>query len=373
MSDQLLDPVSVLIGGRAHQEWQSYRIDSDLLTPADAWHMTASAPAGKPAENQIPDFVFEGAEARVMIGNDQIMAGRVDTIDDEVDKRAHSFQLYGRDLASALLDCSAPMLSMQLATLEQIITKAVIPFGIKDIVYQTKPLAPRKKVHTEPGQSVWQWLQSACEANQVWPWFAPEGKLIIGAPDYTTPPVAHLILRYNGDGNNVKRIQRVRSIQHSFSEVTVLGQSSGDGDVGQHDIKGVARDETMPIYRPRTVIDGNCESTALATRRAAKLMADGRMSRDRLVIPVQGHRVTTSDGPGKPWTPGMRVHVLSEPQRIDAIYYLMKRVFIRSRSISPCTELHLVPDGTWLLNVPFVKAKRRDDFGKKKGHYVGGS
>jgi prophage tail gpP-like protein len=367
-----IDPVKVLIGGKVHQAWESYRIDSDLLTPADDWQMVASAPADAGGDTSLPDFIFEGAEARVMLGEDQILSGRIDTIEDGVSKRGHGFSLYGRDLASALLDCSAPMLSMQLATLEQIIAKAVAPFGIKDVVYLATPSAPRKKVHTELGQSVWQWLQSACEANHVWPWFSPMGKLIIGAPDYAAPVAGNLILRADfGADTNVKSVRRVRSIHQSFSEITVLGQSSGDGDVGHHDIKGAATDDTMPLYRPRTVIDGNCESNALATARAEKLMADSRMARDGLQVIVQGHRVMSSAGAGVPWAPGMRVHVISEPHKVDAVYFLMKREFILDRAEGRTTDLRLIPDGTWLLNVPFIKAKRRAGYGTKKGHYVG--
>jgi prophage tail gpP-like protein len=369
----LMDPISLLINGRTHQEWETYRIDSDLLSPADDWNMSASFSSESAQDNTLPEFVFEGATARLMLGDDVLLDGLVDSVDHMVDKHSHNFELSGRDRASLLLDCSAPILSLQMATLEQIINKAVIPLGITNIEYRAKPAAPRQKVHTEPGQSVWEWLHSACEANQVWPWFTPDGKLVIGAPDYTSSPVADLILRFSGEGNNVKSIQRSQSIYQSFSEVTVLGQSAGSGDVGHNNMKGVAKDESMPIYRPRTVIDGNCESIDLAIHRANKIMADSRMSRDKLSIKVDGHRVATSNGTGSPWAPGMRVHVLSEPHRIDAVYFLIRRTFTRSRSAGPATDLSLIPDGTWLLNLPFVKDKRKSDYGKKKGRYAVGN
>lgn len=363
------DPISLLIGGRAHQEWESYRIDSDLLTPADDWNLVVSSADRTP----LPDIVAEGAEVTLRLGDDTLLTGLVDTVDELAEKSSHYIELYGRDRASLLLDCSAPILSLQLATLEQIVAKAVLPLGIKKVEYRAKPAAPRQKVHTEPGQSAWDWLQAACEANQVWPWMAPDGTLVIGAPDYSTAPVADLIVRWDGAGNNVKRLQRVRSLHQSFSTITVLGMSAGAGDVGHNDIQGTARDDTMPLYRPRTVVDGNCESTELATRRATKLMADSKMARDTLVATLAGHRVNGSTGPGKPWAAGMRVHVLSEPHGVDAVYFVIRRTFTRSRSAGPGTELHLVPDGSWLLALPFVKAKRRSSYGKKKGAYAKGN
>lgn len=362
------DPISLLIGGRAHQEWESYRIDSDLLSPADDWSMTVSASDGA----ALPEFVFEGAAVSLMLGDDALLTGMVDSVDEMVEKKGHYVELYGRDRGSLLLDCSAPILSLQLATLEQIVTKAVQPLGIAKVEYRAKPAAPRQKVHTEPGQSAWEWLQAACEVNQVWPWMAPDGTLVIGTPDYTTAPVASLILRRDGAGNNVKRIQRVRSLHHSFSEITVLGQSAGDGDVGHNAIKGVAKDETVPLYRPRTVIDGNCESNELAVHRATKLMADSRMHRDRLTVSLEGHRVQGAGGAGAPWAPGMRVHVQSEPHGVDAVYFVIRRTFTRSRGAGAGTELHLIQDGTWLLALPFVKAKRRSSYGTRKGAYATG-
>lgn len=366
------DPIRLLIGGKAHQDWESYRIDSDLLTPADDWQMRAAFAGDTLSGTTVPTFIFEGAPVKLMLGDDIILNGLVDNIDHEVSKRSHSLELYGRDQGSRLIDCSMPLLSLQMATLDQIISQAVRPLGVKNVEYRATPAAPREKMQTEPGQSVWDWLQAACEVNQVWPWFAPDGTLIIGAPDYTTAPVADLILRFNGEGNNVKSIHQAKSLYQSYSEITVLGQSAGiDGEIGQHNIKGVATDPTMPLYRPHVVVDGNCETKELATHRANKIMADSRMHREALRIKVEGHRVNTSTGTGAPWTPGMRVHVLSEPHGIDAIYFLTKRVFGKSLSAQE-TELLCIPDGTWMLNLPMLKAKRRSSYGKKKGHYVEG-
>jgi prophage tail gpP-like protein len=371
------EPVTLLIGGKAHAEWESYRIDSDLLTPADDWQMNASFDGDTPNGNVVPDFIVEGASIKLMLGDDVILTGLVDAVDHEASKRSHMLELYGRDLGSRLIDCSVPLLSLQLATLDDIITQAVRPLGVKTVEYRAKPAAARKKVHTEPGQTVWEWLQAACEANQVWPWFTPDGTLVIGQPDYTTPPVADLIMRFNGEGNNVKGIRQVKNLHYSYSDITVLGQSAGlDGAVGQHNIVGKASDSSLNLRRPLVVVDGNCESADLATHRAEKIMADSRMHRERLLVRVAGHRITTANEPeidtGTPWATGMRVHVLSEPHGIDAVYFVIKRIFTLSVQARE-TELHLIPDGTWLLNLPFVKDKRRSSYGTKKGAFVKGN
>lgn len=365
----MIEPIQLLIGGKMHQAWESYRIDSDLLTPADDWQVSAAFDDTAATGNLVPDFIFEGAPVKVMLADDVILNGLIDTVEHETSKYGHHFELSGRDYASQLLDCSAPLLSLQMATLDQIVTKAVKPFGIDNIEYRAQPSAPRKKVHIEPGQSAWEWLQSACEANQVWPWFEPNGTLVIGAPDYTTPPIASLILRFSGEGNNVISLRRLRNLQYSFSEVTVLGQATAEGNIGQNNIKGVAKDESLTLYRPHIVVDGNCETIALATQRANKILADGRMMRDRLIVKVPGHRIMNENKIGQPWTPGVRIHLLSEPHRIDAVYFLIKRIFTLSLSAQE-TELHLIPDGTWLLNMPATKDRQRSHQTKK--HYAHG-
>ena len=73
----VLDPdrVSLLIGGRVHRDWNRYDIDSDLLTPADAWQVTLGLPDG-----QFPPQVTPGAPVEVRVGTDTVMSGRIDEI-----------------------------------------------------------------------------------------------------------------------------------------------------------------------------------------------------------------------------------------------------------------------------------------------------
>ncbi len=357
--------IALLVGGAAHSDWLSYRIDSDLLQPADDWQMSVSYGV----DGALPPTVVEGASVKLMLGPDQILDGVIDTIEERISKNDISVEINGRDRASLLLDCAAPLLSLKNATLADIIKQAVAKLGITQVKYTAKPANPRQTVHTEPGQTVWQWLQTACEANQVWPWFDPDGTLIIGAPDYTAPPVASLIMRINGRDNNICSIERTRSLHNVYSEVTVLGQSQGiDGDVGQNNIHGVALDPSVPLYRPHVVIDGNCESAELADRRAAKILADGKMARERIKITVDGHQI---DSDGLLWTPGQRINLLCEPMGIDGIYFLMRRTFTLGRNEGEMTELHLVRDGTWLLNI--VKDEKSSKAGRKKGRYTKGN
>src|SRR5690606_26265247 len=85
--------------------------------------------------------------------------------------------------------------------------------------------APRNdKVTIEPGTRAWDALEKAAAGRGLWPWFEPDGTLVVGGPDYSTEPVATLVLKNDGTGNNVLTLEENRSINGCFSELTALAQ-----------------------------------------------------------------------------------------------------------------------------------------------------
>jgi prophage tail gpP-like protein len=94
--------------------------------------------------------------------------------------------------------------------------------------------------------------------------------------------------------------------------------------------------------------------------RARKMMADARLEGYSLIARVQGHR--TSDG--VLWEPGQRIHVISEPHGIDAVYFLMGREFTGGRPGGAVTTLRLKEDGVWIPDAWPKKKKARK--GRKK-------
>lgn len=351
------DKVSLLIGGRAHSDWITYEIDSHLITPGDAWRVELAPP-----QDALPDVVVEGAPIELRVGRDTVLVGRVDTIDEETAKDRDTLILTGRDGAGVLLDCSAPIFVAKQATLAQVIANVVKPLGITKIKISAGSTYTNEKINIEPGDRAWNVLSHAAEANGLWPWFAPDGTLIVGGPDYTTKPVATLIMRRNGKGNNVISIKRTRSMAERYSEVTVLGQMHGTaGEPGKNGIKGVAKDPAVTVYRPHVVIDHECESVAMAISRARKLLMDSRLRGFTFTAKVKGHR--TSDG--VLWTPGQRIHVISEPHNVDAVFFLIGRRFSKGRVGGATTTLTLKEDGVWTLDAHAHKRKHRR--GKNKG------
>lgn len=349
------DEVSLLINGQAHSQWESYEIDSDLMIPSDAWSVEIGL-----KNNQLPDFVQPWAQVEVKVGNDTILHGRVDEITDSVDKRNHTLTMSGRDYAAILVDCAAPIFNTRSATLAEVAAKVVRPLGLNKIEIKATKTAIREKITVEPGDRAWDVLQHAAEANGLWPWFASNGTLIIGGPDYSVPPVATLIMRRNGKGNNVESITRTRNVTDHFSPITVLGQTHGtESTSGKNNIKGEAKDSAANFNRPQIITDHEVDNQQLATNRARKLMADSMLSAFDLHITVSGHRILPTN---KLWEPGQRVQVESEPHGIKGIFFLMGRKFSKSRDGGTRTQLRLKQDGLWTLDA--YPHKRRYRKGK---------
>ncbi|MBI5435961.1 MAG: phage tail protein [Nitrosomonadales bacterium] len=351
------DTVELLIAGKAHGDWSGYEIDSDLLTPADAWHVTLGMTDGR-----MPPVVAAGAPVVVKIGGETVMTGRVDEISHQVGKASHTFTMSGRDQAAVLVDCSAPVFVARMASLNEIVAKIVRPLGITKIHPDAENIRTREKINIEPGDSAWDALAHAAEANGLWPWFEPDGTLVIGGPDYSAPVVATLVLRKSGKGNNVIGLAKQESVHGRYSEVTVLGQTHGtEQEQGKHALRGSWKDDGVSWYRPKVVTDHEADSHAVCVDRAHKLISDSRLNGMSLSAMVYGHRIAA---PGQPsdgllWKPGQRIRVISEPHNLDAIYFLMARKFTRSRMDGTRTALTLKEDGMWVLDAHPHKNKHR--------------
>jgi prophage tail gpP-like protein len=209
---------------------------------------------------------------------------------------------------------------------------------------------------------------------------------VIGGPDYSTPPVGDLIMRYSGQGNNVLAFELRRSVAERYSHLTVLGQTHGTNhggvganariefdpvplptadETGKHAISAAEKDEEMAAiaYRPKIVVDYESDNTATARDRARKLIADARLRGFTLLATVKGHRIVAPGqaSDGVLWAPGQRLRVCSEPHGLEGIFFVMGRKFSGGRSDGATTQLTLKEDGVWTLDAhPHKRPHRRN-------------
>lgn len=342
------EKVELSIAEHSRSDWSSYEIDSDLMIPADAWSMTLGM-----SGNEMPPDVAPAAPVLVKIDGQTVLTGRVDEVTHTLNKKTHAFSLSGRDNAAVLLDCAAPIFSKQEATLQEICAALTHDFGIPKPKILADKTRTRKKIAVDPGDTAWNMLARVAEANGLWPWFEPDGTLVIGGPDYSVEPVATLILRRDGTGNNVLSLVKTESVAERFSRVTVYGQAPGTlFEPGRHSLQGSADDTGLaPVwFRPKIVIDHECDSVAMCEDRAEKIISDARLQGFSLTAIVQGHYANRDMA--LLWEPGQRIKVISEPHGImkEQVFFLMGRKFMRDRKEGTRTELRLKEDGVWAIN-----------------------
>lgn len=386
--------ISLVIAGKSHSDWSSYRIDSDFLKAADAWQLSLGLP-----DKNFPADIVRGAVVHLQCGGEIILSGRIDAVSRSVSRQAYSLALSGRDDAAILVDCAAPVFSANQLTLDEVIEKIVRPLGVRNIRVQAKDAPRNDKVTIEPGMRAWDALAKAAAGRGLWPWFEPDGTLVVGGPDYTTEPVATLVLRNDGTGNNVLSLSENRSINGCYSELTALAQShvrradskndtaivetdiwnsdgsvrfmaasddsDNNGQTGTHNMKSRAVDPTVDYYRPQIVTVGDSNDLAQLNYRAKKAMSDARLSGWDISAEVPGHRTAS----GVLWTPGQRVRIISEPHEFDAVFFLMGRQFIGGRS-GKTTGLRFKEDGVWIPDAFPRDKKHRHRRGRRKNNEV---
>lgn len=354
--------VVVEIDGKSHNSWKNYDIDSDFLIPADAFAFDIGVPSDSTV---LPDY--SGAEVKVRINDTLVMTGILDTVQHGISKTNRTYRLNGRDKASVLVDCSAPITNVKGLTVLDAVKKIVEPLGIKQVQLKAENNPLLDKVDIDVGETAWNAAMRCANSAGLHLWFEPNGVLIVGGADYSTPPVATLCCMKDGSQNNFEQADLSFDVSNRFSEITFLAQSHGkQGQDNKNDLKWVYKDSEMTTYKPKTVVVSDVDNLEALQKWAKKYIADSILEGFTLTIIVPDHKMQD----GTLWQPGQRVHVICEEYDIDAIFFLMGRRFMLSRQGGTQTELRFKQDGIWTLDAYSAKAekarKRKGKKGKKK-------
>ena len=351
--------VTVEVDGKAHNSWKSYDIDSDFLIPADAFKFDLGVPSNSTV---LPDF--SGAEVKVRINGELVMTGIVDTTQHTISKTNRTYSLNGRDRASILVDCSAPITNVKGLTVLDAVKKIVEPLGIKKVALRAENNPTLDKVDIDVGETAWNAAMRCANSAGLHLWFEPNGVLIVGGADYSTPPVATLCCMKDGKRNNFEQADLTFDVSNRFSEVTFLAQSHGkQGQDNKNDLKWVYNDPEMSTYKPKTVVVSDVDNLEALQKWAKKYIADSVLEGFTLTIVVPDHKMQD----GTLWQPGQRVHVICEEYEIDAIFFLMGRRFTLSRNGGTQTELRFKQDGIWTPDAYNAKAEKARKRKGKKG------
>lgn len=190
------------------------------------------------------------------------------------------------------------------------------------------------------GETVWSFLARHAERLRVMMWFSPDGKLILGSPDYSQTPRYRFVRRWTsdpGDPNNYEEGGTKWNGADQLSKVTVYGRAHGH-DVTRSRIRAVATNLDMPFERRKIEHLGDCTSQAQADAAAKRLIREGEESAEVTTIQADDH------GQGRYlYAADATADVLDEVSEIDGPRYITSRSFARSRTGGTHTNLRLVP------------------------------
>lgn len=203
-----------------------------------------------------------------------------------------------------------------------------------------------KEARPQAGESVWAFILRQARRFGLVPWFSPDGKLIIAAPNYGGPVVHRIVRRVVSDArepNNVIHGTESNAIGNCFSDVTIYGRGLGN-DVARAPIVGRASEPSIPFPRPHVIHDLTVRDTDEANRRAQRELMKSIHGRRTLEYVVSDH------GNGRAlYATDTIVEVLDEVLGITGEWYVVAREFLCDRSNGTTTKLKLVSKGAILL------------------------
>lgn len=315
--------VKIRVGGEELSEWQSYSIESDLLTPADAFSFRAANHKG-----ELTGLLSSGMTAEVEIDGEIQITGHVDEIEETADSSGAFVQITGRDLFHYLLDVSATPKTLHnktLLTLAQYLSEGVIDTWETSTTI-TLPVIPTIKI--EPGESKMDVLNKYAKKAKVLIWCKPDGTGVIDRPTYNQSALFFL-RRYVTDSarkqeNNIISggVRDVISGRHS--SITALATSANlkaiYGKGAKY--KGEVEDDTFPLTKPWIMSDGQAKNTTEARDAATLKMQEDIFEGWQANYTVKGHYNTD-----RLWQIDNLCDVYDECSSAKGVYYIVKRRF----------------------------------------------
>lgn len=346
------EEVILVVGDQAWANWASYEVSAQFETPADGWKVEAR----NPSSTQLAELSTTSV-VLLLVGSTVLLQGRIDRKELRRTRSGTIVTLSGRDLAGQLVDCTPPASwAWRNVTLAALTEKALADLGITaTVLAHTDAKSALKWAKAEVGETYWQVLQRYARKARLMLWMTPDGVLHLGRPDYTSDPVAKLVLGVSADlrqETNVEESLYVDDASGRYTEITVLGQARGTELLfgsGAH-LKGVATDSDLVargLVRPLVLDDGDLRSTSEAMQRASWEVSNRRFQGESLEYVVPGH------GParGVPWALNTMVSVRDELASINGVWWLAGYRIMRDAQRGSRSVLSLRPPNLLLPEV----------------------
>lgn len=373
MTKRSLDTVRAeAVGVGVLDRFTSFNLVSDLMAPSEASFEIGDDGTWAPLEK----FVAPGTLYRVYVNNALRLTGRVEVNTIPIDLQGSVVQFTVRTkLADALYASADPRVKTNGVSIKQFILALFEPLGYAEVdfvfdadvsrnlmtgVSRTSPKAPaelepikEEQAKVNPPETIWQAADRHLRRHGLMLWDAPDGKIVIGAPDDGQAPLYFFRSMFGtqGNTNNLLSATYVNDVSEA---ATVLGVFGAGGKAGfqQAKVRGVVEDIALldaGFYRPVLIINEGIKTKALAQRAALREATNRNKRRGGWDLKVDGlshWNGNTSIAFGIDTVCDVRTSAVNGPSGA----YLVTRVeSVRDPNQGDMTRLLVLKKGLWVL------------------------
>lgn len=338
------DELSVIVGGNRLFGWTSIRVSRSIeRMPSDfEIEMTEIYP------DQAAKFVvIPGDACKVLLGDDVVLTGYVDSYNPRLSAGGHSIRVAGRSRCSDLVDASAEWANRQFSnqSAASIASALAFNFGIAvNSVPEGQEIVPQ--INMPWGETSYAVIEEVCRYRGLLAYDDVDGNLVLAR--------AASIRSSSGleEGVNVQEASIEFRVDQRFSSYVVHSTSLDvyadaalyDVPDGQASDPGITRHRVLHIVNEAgsTGFDQNQQRAEWEYRRRA-----GRSS--QLHVITDGWR----DQDGVLWSPNTLVALnLPSMSIVDKSWLIADVTYLRDEQRGTCCELRIMPSEAFVLPPP---------------------
>lgn len=292
--------------------FNSLSMVTDLTAPSEA----AFEVGDDGTWGQLESITGLGRKFKVFVNDRLKLTGRVELNDIPIDAANGAVTRFTvrTVMADAMYASADPKVKVQNTTLKDFILYLWEPLGVTeaDFVFDAnlsrdlltgvtsdgrKPAVALETIQVQqakvnPPETIYQATDRHLQRHGLMLWDAPDGKIVIGAPDDEQQPQFHF--RMFGDSrrntNNILSAQRTRDWSGVPGIIGVFGTGGGQ-DWTKTKVRGFAIQQDLldaGFYRPVLIVNEGIKNDSLAQRQAAREMTQRALRYDSWVINVDG-------------------------------------------------------------------------------------
>jgi prophage tail gpP-like protein len=340
----------LVVEGERYRGWQRIRVSRSIERGAHSFDLTLTQDLDKGKIRPVK----AGQAATVLIDNDLVVTGYIDSVKPNYDAKSYTIQVSGRSKVGDLIDCSSQRKQYKGQTLLDIAKAECEPFGIK-VTADVDVGAPFSHTPTrDAGESVFEFIEQLARYRGVRLMSDAKGDLLLTRAGTKRTQVALKL------GDNILSAKGDFSHLDLFSEYTVLAQQpAADFSLDAEAISAPShtlKDDRIKRYRPR-VIHSQQPGNAQDCKVRAEWQRNTQYGNSRgVVYTVNGWRQKPN---GRLWDVNELVPVEDHFQSISGDR-LIAEVQLIIDDKGQRTELKVMPKEAFDL-VPLPEPKAEDD------------